>query len=312
MATFNLPGHFNHFFKRLNPSLSFERQASSEYGTIKGLLEDRRGSAAELWPGCFLQGSYKQDTAIYTINDVDIVALTNLSYPGSAGTGKSYSHDEIFRILAAPLLADARYRGKVRFHAGSMCIKVNLGIKVEILPAVLKSGTTDTNMEPFCINRPGKGWGDAYARYHQRRLTWKNRSEATGGNFIPTIKVLKHLRSQFRLDAVSFHLECLLFELPDHVFRGTIADCLAQVLVAIALVPAAAWYGQILRPPCKEDRDIFSESEWRRASWEAFHKAVELWAEGATKAVQAPNRDLAIEFWRITLGEDFFPREVSP
>jgi hypothetical protein len=311
MATFNLPDHFNHFFKRLNPSPSFERQASSEYGTIKGLLEDRRGPAAELWPVCFLQGSYKQDTAIYTINDVDIVALANLSYPGSGGAGKSYSRDEIFRILAAPLLADGRYRGKMRFHNGSMCIKVDLGIKVEILPAVLKSGTTDTDKEPFCIHRPGKGWGDAWARYHQHWLTWKNRSEATGGNFIPTIKVLKHLRSQFRLDAVSFHIECLLFALPDHVFRGSIADCLAQVLTAIALVPAATWYGQILRPPCGEDRDIFSEGEWGRASWEAFHKAVELWAKGATNAVQARDRDIAIEFWRITLSEDFFPRDVS-
>ena len=77
------------------------------------------------------------------------------------------------------------------------------------------------------------------------------------------------------------------FALPDHVFHGSIPDCLAQVLTAIALVPAATWYGQVLRPPSGEDRGIFTAGEWGRESWGAFHKAVEIWARGATNAVQA-------------------------
>jgi hypothetical protein len=79
MAIHNLSRHFGRFFDRLNPASTFERQASSQYGSIKGLLE----AVPDLTPTCFLQGSYRQDTAIYTINDVDVIALCQLVFPGT-------------------------------------------------------------------------------------------------------------------------------------------------------------------------------------------------------------------------------------
>ena len=140
MATHSLPDHFSSFFRRLNPGLIFEATVSSQYNTIKGLIEDRTGLAASLSPVCFLQGSYRQQTAIYSINDVDIVVLCSLWQPGfGAGGGRSYGRNEIFDIIAAPLRNDGRYRTKVRFGPTSMCIKVDLSIKVEILPVVFKS-----------------------------------------------------------------------------------------------------------------------------------------------------------------------------
>ncbi len=65
MAIHYLSANFNSFFGRLNPGTSFEATASSLYNTIKGLIEDRRGLAAGLSPTCFLQSSYRQQTAIY-------------------------------------------------------------------------------------------------------------------------------------------------------------------------------------------------------------------------------------------------------
>jgi hypothetical protein len=35
-----------------------------------------------------------------------------------------------------------------------MCVKVDLGIKVEILPVVFKQGTNDWQAEPFRLYRP--------------------------------------------------------------------------------------------------------------------------------------------------------------
>ncbi len=81
MAHHSLSAHFNSFFKRLNPSLTFEQQAAREHKTITNLIENPYSLASELSPHCFLQGSYKQDTAIYTINDVDIVTLCKLWHP---------------------------------------------------------------------------------------------------------------------------------------------------------------------------------------------------------------------------------------
>src|SRR5260221_3510325 len=144
MAIDALWNHFQTFFARLNPRPSVEQTASNQHNNIRQLIEDTNGAAAELAPVTFLQGSYRQQTAIYTINDIDIVGLCNPTYPGTPGLFiKSYDRDEIFRIIAAPLMADGRYRTKVNYGPQSMCIKVDLGIKIEILPVVFKAGTND-------------------------------------------------------------------------------------------------------------------------------------------------------------------------
>src|SRR5436309_478719 len=176
MANHALTQHFASFFKKLNPSPSFEATAASEHKTIRGLIENPNGPAASLLPTCFLQGSYKQDTAIYTINDVDLVVLCRL-WQGGEGTGggRSYTRNEIFQIIAAPLVDDYRYRGKVVYGPTSMCIKVNLGIKVEILPVVYKSGIYDPQAEPFRLYRRATGlWEDGYAQYQQKQLSEAN------------------------------------------------------------------------------------------------------------------------------------------
>jgi hypothetical protein len=307
-----LISNFNYFFKRLNPSPTFEQRASSQYQTIKSLIEDKRGPASILSPICFLQGSYRQATAIYTINDIDMVALCELWHPGeTGGSVKLWSRDEIFDTIAAPLKNDGRYRNKVRYNKGSMCIKVDLDIKVEILPFVYKHGNNDPDKEPFRLWRPEKqDWEDGYARYHQFFLTWKNQQDKTEGNFIPTIKVLKHLRSRFSLDDVSFHIECLLFRLNDELFKGGPADYMTKVLVFIASISAEEWYKKKILTPC-QDRDIFVASEWTLEKWKQFHYDLIQWATCAKEANQARDKDKAIDLWQLLLGKDFFPRQVS-
>ncbi|MDP9484192.1 MAG: hypothetical protein M3Q49_00065 [Actinomycetota bacterium] len=313
MSTHALTHNFRYFFGNLNPSPTFEGRASEHYASVKALIEDRSGPARELSPTCFLQGSYKNETATYTINDVDIVALCEYLWdPGSPGPGvRYYYRDEIFDLIAAPLLNTTRYRNKVRYDSQSMCIKVDVEPKIEILPVVHKMPNKDFSKEPFRLYRPETGrWEDGFARYHKALLSWKNREENTGNNFVPTIKVLKHLRTKFSLAAVSFHLECLLFSLPNSLFSGGPADYIPAVLKYIASISAASWYGRVVKTPC-EDRDIFVPSEWDRASWEMFHKACETWALVASAANQSTDRDAAVKYWQVLLGEDSFPKDVA-
>lgn len=311
MAVHALSANFQYFFRRLNPSQTWVEKASSEYQSIKGLIENPFGPASELSPQCFLQGSYDRETAIYTINDVDIVALCSLWQPGGGGgIGRSWSRDEIFATIAAPLLADGRYREKVRYRSTSMCIKVDLGIKVEILPVVYKQGNSNAQVEPFRLYRPEtRQWEDGYARYHQDALTQKNK--ATNGNFIPMIKVLKHLRSHHRLDAVSFHIECLLHSLPNNLFFGNPADYIPAVLSYIADTPAWEWFIRRITPPWEPNRNIFSPFEWPGENWANFHRHVVAWSATARVASMQSDKDLAITAWKDLLGDSFFPREVS-
>ena len=75
---------FDAFFKRINPSPSYVQTAASQYAAIKNLIEASDSPARVLSPYCYQQGSYGRDTAMYTINDLDIVVLCRaLSYPGT-------------------------------------------------------------------------------------------------------------------------------------------------------------------------------------------------------------------------------------
>jgi hypothetical protein len=242
-----LTDRFQRFFGNLNVGTRTEQTAAREYAAIKALIENPNGHAAELGASCFLQGSYRQQTAIHDLNDVDIVALCQLWHPGSGGPStRSWGRDDIFATIAAPLLNDARYRNRVQYGSGSMCIKVDLDIKVEILPVVFVAENNDPQHEPFRLFRPETGeWEDGYARRHQQLLSLKNNEQNTNGTFIPTIKVLKHLRTIFGRQAVSFHIESLLFRLPHHVFRGAPVEYIPRVLGAISALTAEEWWNAV-------------------------------------------------------------------
>ena len=192
-----------------------------------------------------------------------------------------------------------------------MVIHVDLPIKVEVLPVVFKSGTSNPQAEPFVLFRPERRqWEDGYAREHQRLLSLKNSALLAGGNFKPMIKVLKHLRSHWQAEGVSFHLECLLHSIQSIVFLGGPADYITNTLTAIASTPAETWYQQYLMTPCG-DRDIFTAAEWTLDSWVAFYGWVSKWLPAAAYAQATTNKTEAIEAWRLLLGEDFFPRSVT-
>ena len=312
MAINALTSNFNFFFSRLNPSPTYVQQAASEHNNIRALIEDPNGKANVLSPKCFLQGSYKQATAIDTINDVDIVTLCKLWQPGSGSSGsKNWSRDEIFDTIAAPLLADRRYRDKIRYHGGSMCIKVDLGIKVEILPVVYKQNNYNENVEPFRLYRPEThSWEDGYARYHQLYLSLKNISDRTQGNFKPTIKLFKHLRSYYSLDAVSFHIESLLYSLPDNLFWGYPAEYITTILNYISGLSAEQWYQLEIKTPCGE-RSIFIEREWNWKSWIEFYKLIQLGAKCSSLASATKDVNESIKIWQMLFGAEYFPMHVT-
>lgn len=315
-----LPRHFDRFFGNLNPAFSFESQASSHYAGIKALIEDLSGTASILRPVCFLQGSYRQHTAIHAINDVDIVVLCRaLSFPppmpslasllAGPALRLSWSRDEIFNTIASPLRRDRRYAMRVRYGPGSMCIKVDLGIKVEILPVVMREGAPGEASEPFYLHRPEtRRWEIGYARDHQAKLSWKN--GRTSGNFIPTIKVLKHLRSIHGLNTVSFHIESLLFSFPDALFVGGWAEVISNVLRYMSSYTAPTWWAVPIRTPCG-DRQLFSIAEWNLPQWFAFHTAARRWSQIADRAVSAPREVQSIAVWRALLGAAYFPTTAS-
>lgn len=312
MANNELTKQFQAFFNNINPSITYERVASSEHKNVIKLLEDPGGPAAVLSPKCFLQGSYKQDTAIHTINDIDIVAVcSSLVQPGN-GLSRSWSRDDIFDTLAAALYIDSRYRNKINYNKKSMCVKVNLDIKVEILPAVKKAGTSSTDIEPFRIHDSDTSqWIDAYAREHQKLITQKNK--LTNDLFKPLIKIFKHLRDTLPgsdpRDAVSFHIECLLYRVPNSLFTDSIPDTIEKVLTCVANFSPSQAINSNIHSPCG-DKLLFNSNEWSIASFGQFNALVNKWSVLARTANNTYSSDGAITFWKTLLGNSYFPREV--
>ncbi len=122
--------------------------------------------------------------------------------------------------------------------------------------------------------------------------------------------MLKHIRSLFAIDAVSFHIECLLYSLPDQVFIGEPADYITKVLFAIAAKSADDWYQSRCMTPCG-DRDIFMANEWRAADWLKFHEHLTKCATVAYRAANATAYNEAVNAWQAVLGKGIFPATVS-
>lgn len=127
----------------------------------------------------------------------------------------------------------------------------------------------------------------------------------TDGNFVPMIKVVKHLRDVAGLDAVSFHIETLLYHIGDQYFLGSPAEYIPTVLLAIAAQTAEQWYDQQVMTPCG-DRDIFTPTEWTRSSWNSFHEALSMWAIRAEIAAGNADRRGTIAGWKYLIGDNYF------
>ncbi len=324
--THKLIDHFNAFFRNINPAATWVTRAASQYNSLKALLEQDPFLRSNLAIECRTQGSYDRYTAIHSINDLDMLAFcTNLHYPPRqsllAPSGPGWTRDRIFHALEAVIANDGRYQhALVRSNYQSMCVKLDLGIKVEILPVVPQADAFISTGEPFYLWRPSTGvWELGYGQMHQSKLSEKNADAyhsvldnglvvgiGTDGNFIPAVKVIKHLCSIHGVAAVSFHIECLLYSLPCEVFWGSPSSFIFQILAYISAQEPLAWYGQQLMTPCG-DRDIFSAAEWELGSWLNFHAACKEWYEIALYAGTAYTSSQAVEGWQRLLGTGWFP-----
>jgi len=309
----HLTKNFKHFNKRINPAPTYEKIASRTHRRITHLIEDKNGPAGDLNIKCILQGSYKRDTAIYTINDVDIVALCNLSHKSTAN---QKTRNQIFNIIGKSILEDKTNKDKVKFRKRSICIKIELeSIKIDILPALKYPGKS-MDFEPFYMFKPDEDeskngvWKQGFAREHQKMITNKNKS--TEGNFVPIIKLFKHLRSinskLTRYDAVSYHIECLLYSLKDSIYSGSISQHIESVLHSLSgFTPEKAQKSNI-KSPCG-DIKLFNHDEWNLQSFSRFYHELKEWNRIVSDANKQDDRDSAIDKWKELLGNDYFPRE---
>ncbi|MFH1088613.1 MAG: nucleotidyltransferase, partial [Patescibacteria group bacterium] len=138
----------------------------------------------------FLQGSYKNDTAISDINDVDIVAVRSTTYSGTFSTqpcDRTILWDQIFSEIEYKLGSQSRYNWTVT--RDDKCIKVRGAFNADVVPAVQVN--TDPRTDPIVIYSFKAGQEKInYPRVHYDNGVAKH--GATDEAYKPVVRMFKN------------------------------------------------------------------------------------------------------------------------
>ncbi len=236
----------------------------------------------------FLQGSYKNDTNLGGDSDVDVVVrLTTKLKPSVADLGgkrlqESGSHRfayqkwKSFRDEALEALR-ARF-GKV-VESGRKTLKVPKGS----IPADADLVVTVTHRQGTGLYLPDEQrWVVSFPEQHYSRGAKKEK--AANMRFKRTIRMFKAARNRLvkkgrlkKKDAPSYFIECLLYNVPDHLFQRELAISYTGILswlTSARLKDFECQNGQaLLFGPGPE--------QWSVRKARAFIKSLQgLWAEG--------------------------------
>ncbi len=232
-------------------------QSASTYASIKNALEHDSARYTSRNFEVFLQGSYGNDTNIYSESDVDVVIrydgafyhdltelppeqLTLFHQTMSDGT---YPYDD-FKNHAKNALIKAFPMSVVH---GKKAIRINENgtrRSADVIPAFgfrryyrfNGSGDHDQNYdEGICFWTPDGKRIINYPKKHSANSTTKHQS--TSYNFKPLVRIFKNIRTKLVDDgsigkdiAPSYFIEGLLYNAPNELFRGTYQDMVANIL----------------------------------------------------------------------------------
>lgn len=260
---------------------------------VKKLHENIR-SALENWGDTkfdtFLQGSYRNGTAVANINDVDIVALydpwrTPCSRPDWLW---------LFNHVADILRKTGLVSGSV--HLGDKCVKLAGAVKADIVAAV--SPTPYSSTDPLMIySRKGNDERPNFPRTHIDNGVKKQK--ATTDTFKPTVRLFKRWVRQYgSLNAPSFYIECAVHSVASPKFNTYLPLSFASVATELL------GYTSLTRiPSVAGDKDILLSSEWAPADFGAFQAKLALDAKLILGAMQASTQSEADRLWKRTFGD---------
>ena len=221
-------------------------QSATTYGTVKATIDDPDTPFSKKEVTVFLQGSYGNDTNIYSESDVDIIALMNRCFqsdlsalpPEQASAyeeaygNASYTHADFKRDLVA--LLRTTYGSAVAAGDKAITIAANgYRRKADVIAAIQFrryyrfNGIEDESFDTgICFYNAAGNRIANYPKQHSTNLTAKH--QRTNGWYKPTVRFFKNLRERLLTEgmieagvAPSYYLEGLLYNVPDSYFDGS-------------------------------------------------------------------------------------------
>lgn len=287
-----------HFIPSTDTARYTEAPAATTVAAAKSLQESIRyvlGGGYET----FLQGSYKNDTGIPDLNDVDVVALRKWT-TSSVVTGQiainPISWEQIFQEVQNALEASYHYAGKT--ECGDKCIRVNTVFKADVIPAVC-IGTIEADPIAVYSFREGRERQNFPRDHFANNVTKQVR---TGSAYKPVVRMFKRWASNWFSgtdSAPSFYIECLIHSVPDDKFVSDpaasfllIGDYVRNQINRYSVIPSVAG-----------DKDILLSSEWNPTLFEAFQAQLAISVQRVGLAFAATSNNEASHYWRQAFNE---------
>jgi hypothetical protein len=266
------------------PSTSKTTQVANLQTTIREVLGDDYDT--------FLQGSYRNGTAIADINDVDIVARRKATNaPLSAATWES-----LFNTIARKLRDSHRVSGTVSL--GDKCVKLKgTSFNADIVPAV---AIGDFTKDPIAIwSRRQKRQRPNYPRTHYDNGVKKH--SATSEAFKPTVRLFKRWARQYSSlaeTAPSFYIECAVHAVSNGKFSTYLPLSSAEVGREIC-----GWSRSKVVYSVAGDKDVLVKDEWHPDKFEAFQATLVPDLRYVVRAMNASTMEEANRLWKLAFGE---------
>ena len=240
------------------------------------------------WPSdvkfqVFLQGSYKNDTNLGGDSDVDVVVRLSHTLDRSAAilTGKRLQNDTLHKDAHQRWKSFRRHALKAmrpRFGDAVTSGRKTLKVPKGKIPADADLVVTLSHKQGIGFYLPDeKRWVVSYPQQHHRRGAKKEK--ATGGRFKRTIRMFKAARNHLvnrralkKEDAPSYFIECLIYNVPNQLFKHELAPTYVGILKWLntaRLKDFECQNGQVpLFGPAPE--------QWSRKKARAFGKALQV------------------------------------
>ncbi len=232
------------------------------YATVKRASESQNAAYAKRQVEVFLQGSYANDTNIYTESDVDIVichtgaffhdlekltpqqrGLFTTTFPDGTYAYNTFKADVQSALVAA-------FGSSVR--SGNKAFKITASgprRSADVVCAFDHRRYTDFNGVQDETYYKGISFFtadstriDNFPKYHSQNLTTKH--QATRSKFKPTIRMFKNIREKLierRLiangEAPSYFIEGLLYNVPNDLFVNSLSDTTFNILTWLHQTP---------------------------------------------------------------------------
>ncbi len=275
-------------------------QSKNTYNSIKTVLKNKDTPYSAKNYNVFLQGSYGNDTNIYSESDVDIVIKLNDCFQHDLSplpteqqeafkkshSDATYTHTN-FRADVLSVLS-GQYGSDVDEGEKAIAIAAyGNRRKADVIAAIqfrryhkFLSTSNQSYDEGICFHTASGAKIVNYPKQHSDNLTKKHQS--TSMWFKPMARILKNLRSKLIAEkmieggvAPSYYLEGLLYNVPNNKFGKSYQDTFSN---------AINWIHQADRSKfvCANEQYYLlhenSSVTWREEKCEAFLKAaIDLW-----------------------------------